>query len=70
MLTESAFAAITTQESIDALWAAGDIVTEGGDVVAEGATYVVNTDMAKKVLVRVTAYVAGDAGTITVKGTK
>lgn len=69
-LSESAFAAISTQESIDALWASAVPVTGGGDVVAEGSTYIVNTDMAKKVLIRVTAYTAGDAGTITVKGTK
>lgn len=69
-LSESAFAAITTQEAIDALWATGTVVLGGGDVIAEGSTYIVNTDMAKKVLIRVTAYVAGDTGSITVKGTK
>lgn len=70
VLSESAFAAITTQEAIDALWAGATAVTGGGDAVSEGATYIVNTDMAKKVLIRVTAIVPGDAGTVTVKGTK
>ncbi len=69
-LSESAFAGITTQEAIDALWATGTVVMGGGDAIAEGSTYIVNTDMAKKVLIRVTAYVAGDTGTIKVKGTK
>jgi len=66
-LSESAFADITTQEAIDNLWATGDEVTGGGDEIEEGSTYIVNTDMAKKVLIRVTEYVPGDAGTITVK---
>jgi hypothetical protein len=70
VLSESAFAGITTQEAIDALWAGATLVTGGGDAVVEGATYIVNTEMAKKVLIRVTAIVAGDAGTLTVKGTK
>jgi hypothetical protein len=70
VLSESAFAAITTQEAIDALWSGATAVTGGGDAVAEGATYIVNSDMAKKVLIRVTAIVPGDAGTVTVKGTK
>ncbi len=70
ILSESAFAAITTQESIDALWAGATAITSGGDAVSEGATYIVNTEMAKKVLIRVTAITAGDAGTLTVKGTK
>jgi hypothetical protein len=70
ILSESAFGAISTQEAIDALWSTGTNVVGGGDVVAEGSTYIVNTDMAKKVLIRVTAYVAGDTGTITIKGTK
>ncbi len=69
-LSESAFAAISTQEAIDALWATGTPVVGGGDAVAEGSTYIVNTDMAKKVLIRVTAYTAGDTGTITIKGSK
>jgi hypothetical protein len=69
-LTDSAFAAIATQESIDDLWTTGDLVASGSDAVAVGSTYIVNTDMAKKVLIRVTAYAAGDTGTITVKGTR
>jgi hypothetical protein len=69
-LSESAFSAITTQEAIDNLWAAGEAISGGGDEVEEGSTYIVNTDMAKKVLIRVTAYVPGDEGTIKVKGTK
>ncbi|MEO6094482.1 MAG: hypothetical protein ABIW76_01990 [Fibrobacteria bacterium] len=69
-LSESAFAAISTQEAIDALWSTGVNVTGGSDAVAEGSTYIVNTDQAKKVLIRVTAYVEGDTGTITIKGTK
>jgi hypothetical protein len=69
-LSESAFAAISTQEAIDALWAGATPVTGGSAVVIEGSTFIVNTDLAKKVLIRVTAYAAGDAGTITVKGTK
>jgi hypothetical protein len=70
VLSESAFSAITTQEAIDNLWAGAIPVEGGGDVVAEGSTYIVNTDMAKKVLIRVTAYAPGDSGTIKVKGTK
>jgi len=69
-LSESAFSAISTQEAIDALWSTGIAVTGGSDAVAEGSTYIVNTDQAKKVLIRVTAYDAGDTGTITIKGTK
>jgi hypothetical protein len=69
-LSESAFSAISTQEAIDALWATAEVVTGGSDEVDEGSTYIVNTDMAKKVLIRVTAYVEGDTGTITIKGTK
>lgn len=69
-LSESAFSAISTQESIDALWAGAAPIAGGSAVVDEGSTFIVNTDMAKKVLIRVTAYVEGDGGTITVKGTK
>ena len=69
-LSESAFAGITTQEAIDDLWGGGEVIIGGSDPVAEGATYIVNTDMAKKVLIRVTAYVPGSTGTITVKGSK
>jgi hypothetical protein len=69
-LSDSAFAAISTQESIDDLWGLGTLVLGDGDVVAVGSTYIVNTDMAKKVLVRVTAYAEGDTGTLTIKGSK
>ncbi|MEO7424015.1 MAG: hypothetical protein ABI036_02445 [Fibrobacteria bacterium] len=69
-LSESAFSAITTQEAIDNLWAAGEAITGGSDEVEEGSTYIVNTDKAKKVLIRVTAYAAGETGTIKVRGTK
>lgn len=69
-LSESAFSAISTQEAIDALWGGATPITGGSAAVEEGATFIVNTDMAKKVLIRVTAYVEGDEGTITVKGTK
>lgn len=69
-LSESAFAAISTQEAIDALWAGAAPIAGGSAVVDEGATFIVNTDMAKKVLIRVTAYVEGETGTITVRGTK
>ena len=69
-LSESAFSAISTQEAIDALWAGATPVTGGSAAVSEGATFIVNTDMAKKVLIRVTEYDEGDEGMITVKGTK
>lgn len=70
VLSESAFAAISTQEAIDALWAGAAAVSGGSDAVEEGSTYIVNTDLAKKVLIRVTAQTPGAEGTITVKGTK
>lgn len=69
-LSDTAFAAISTQEAIDDLWDEGTLVIGDGDVVAVGSTYIVNTDLAKKVLVRVTAYVEGDTGTLTIKGSK
>lgn len=69
-ISESAFNAITTQEAIDALWTATSGMVDKSAEVSAGATFVVNTDKAKKVLIRVTAYAPGDAGTITVKGTK
>jgi hypothetical protein len=69
-LSESAFSAISTQEAIDALWAGAAPITGGSAEVDEGSTFIVNTDMAKKVLIRVTAYVEGETGTITVRGTK
>lgn len=69
-LSESAFSAISTQEAIDALWAGATPITGGSAAVSEGATFIVNTDMAKKVLIRVTEYDEGDEGMITVKGTK
>lgn len=69
-LSESAFSAVSTQEAIDALWAGGTVITGGSEAVNEGSTFIVNTEMAKKVLIRVTAYVEGESGTITVRGTK
>lgn len=68
--TAPTFAAISTQQYIDVLWDGGILVKDGGDIVIKGATYIVNTDMAKKALIRVTVLVPGDTGFITIKGSR
>lgn len=69
-LSEVEFNAVTTQIAIDALWATTTTLVDKSAKVSSGSTFVVNTDQGKKVLILVTAYTAGDAGSITLKGTK
>lgn len=62
-MTQRQFEGISSQADMDALWSGGTTLTSS--LVVVGNTYVIRTDRGKIVVIRVSAFTAGEAGTLT-----
>lgn len=60
--------AITNTEQIDSLWNSGSVVSNGRLYVTNGTTFMAQSNMSKKVLVRVTDVDQGDDGSARLTG--
>jgi hypothetical protein len=67
-LTETQFNAINTKEKLDSLWLNGTAVTNGRQPISVGTTFMVESNLDKKVLIRVQTLTQGADGTAVFKG--